>query len=43
MTDILSDLIWLQTVRKGYQRTTKVGASKESIEMPDYRGNIVRT
>ena len=30
-TDILSVLIWVQTVYKGYQRTTKVPASKKEL------------
>ena len=33
-TDILSALIWVQTVRKGYQQTTKVAASKDVIFEP---------
>ena len=28
-TDILSVLIWVQTVSKGYQQTTKVATSKK--------------
>ena len=31
-TDIMSVLIWVQTVSKGYQETTKVAASKERIK-----------
>ena len=31
-TDILSVLIWVQTVCKGYQQTTKVTASKERVK-----------
>ena len=31
MTDILSVLIWFQTVRKGYQQTTKFAAIKERV------------
>ena len=30
-TDILSVLIWVQTVCKGYQQTTKVAASKGRV------------
>ena len=30
--DVLSILIWVQTVCKGYQQMTKVDASKEKIE-----------
>ena len=30
-TDILSVLIWVQTVRKGYQHRTKVATSKERV------------
>ena len=30
-TDNLSVLIWVQTVCKGYQQTTKVAASKETV------------
>ena len=30
-TNILSVLIWVQTVYKGYQQTTKVAASKEGV------------
>ena len=32
---VLSILIWVQTVCKGYQQTTKVAASKESNKCPD--------
>ena len=32
MTDILSVLLWVQTVCKGYQQQTKVAASKERVE-----------
>ena len=32
MNDALSVLIWVQTVCKGYQQTTKVAASKERGE-----------
>ena len=31
-TDILSVLIWVQTVCKGYQQTTKVAARKERVK-----------
>ena len=31
-TDILSVLIWVQTLCKGYQQTTKVAASKERVK-----------
>ena len=31
MTDILYILIWVQTVCKGYQQTTKVATSKERV------------
>ena len=30
-TDVLSVLIWVQTVCKGYQQTTKVAASNERV------------
>ena len=30
-TDLLSDLIWVQTVCKGYQQTIKVAARKERV------------
>ena len=30
--DILSDLIWVQTVYKGYQQMAKVAASKERVK-----------
>ena len=33
-TDILSVLMWVQTVCKGYQQTTKVAASKERVKAP---------
>ena len=32
MTDILSVLIWVQTVCKGYQQMTKVATSKERVK-----------
>ena len=32
--DILSVLIWVQNVCKGYQQTTKVAASKERVNNP---------
>ena len=32
-TDALSVLIWVQTVRKGNQETTKVAASKIKVKM----------
>ena len=35
-TDVLSVLIWIQTVCKGYQQKTKVAASKERV-------NVIRT
>ena len=31
-TDVLSVLIWIQTVCKGYQQTIKVAASKEELD-----------
>ena len=31
-TDLLSVLIWFQTVCKGYQQATKVAASKERLK-----------
>ena len=31
MTDVLSVLIWVQTVCKGYQKTTNVVVSKEKV------------
>ena len=34
-TDIMSVLIWVQTICKGYQRTTKVVASKERAQQLD--------
>ena len=33
-TDTMSVLIWLQTVCKGYQQTTKVTTSKERVNQP---------
>ena len=30
--DVLSGLIWVQTVYKGYQQTTNVTASKERVK-----------
>ena len=30
--DVLSDLIWVQIVCKGYQQMTKVAASKERVK-----------
>ena len=33
--DILSGLIWIQPVRKGYQQTTKVAVSKERVNNTD--------
>ena len=35
-TDILSVLIWVQTVCKGYQQTTKFTASKERVKTTPY-------
>ena len=32
MPDLLSGLIWVQTVCKGYQQTTKVATNKERVE-----------
>ena len=32
-TDVLLVLIWVQTVCKGYQQTTKVAASKERVQI----------
>ena len=32
-TDILSVLIWVQTVSKDYQQITKVAASKEKVNL----------
>ena len=32
-TDILSVLVWVQIVCKGYQQTTKVGTSKERVNV----------
>ena len=41
-TDILSVLIWVQTVCKGYQQTTKVASSKERVKVLDlYRANVL--
>ena len=34
-TDVLSVLIWVQTICKGYQQTTKVAACKEIVEHVD--------
>ena len=31
--NLLSDLIWVQTVCKGYQQTTKAAASKEGVNV----------
>ena len=33
-TDDLLLLIWVQTVCKGYQQTTKVAANKERVKVP---------
>ena len=33
-TDRMSVLIWVQTVSKAYQQTTKVAARKERVRMP---------
>ena len=30
--DILSSLVWVQTVCKGYQRTTKVASSRQRVD-----------
>ena len=30
-TEVVSALIWVKTLRKGYQQTTKVSASKERV------------
>ena len=35
-TDVLSVLIWVQTVYKGFQQTTKFAASKERANGPAY-------
>ena len=32
-TDVVSVLIWVQTVWKDYQQTTKVAATKEKVNM----------
>ena len=32
-TDVLSVLIWVQTICKGYQQTTKVAADKERVKL----------
>ena len=34
-TDILSVLIWVQTVCKGYQQTTQITSNKEGVNLPE--------
>ena len=40
-TYVLSVLIWVQTVCKGYQQMTKVAASKEVVNAPVSKLNII--
>ena len=42
-TVVLSVLIWVQTVCKGYQQTTKVAASKESVNLKSATYNLQQT
>ena len=39
-SDILSVLIWVQTVCKGYQQTIKVAASKERVKEDKMKANV---